>query len=83
MNSAEDLLNTSDEYYYQVQANMLFTGKKKCYFISYDPRVIQMDQRIKVLLIEANTDVQIEMAERIQKAAEVMSDYLTNIGLIK
>lgn len=83
MNSAKDLQSTSDEYYYQVQSNMLFTGKERCYFISYDPRVVQFEQRIKVLIIEANPDVQIEITERINRAAELMSDYMTLIGLIK
>jgi hypothetical protein len=78
-----DLLVTCQEYYYQVQANMLFTGKSKAYFISYDPRVIQFEQRIKILELSADADVQIEINERIGKAAELMSDYLTKIGIIK
>lgn len=82
LTTPEDLKDYSPEYYYQIQANMMFTQKAKAYFISYDPRVISFDQRIKVMEIPANSDVQIEMNERIQKAAEVMSDYLIRIGII-
>lgn len=83
LETGEDLLEYSPEYYFQVQANMMFTKKDLAYFISYDPRVINFEQRIKVLEVRANTNVHIEIAERIKKAAELMSDYLTKIGVIK
>lgn len=83
LNSGDDLKEYSDEYYWQIQSNLLFTGKRMAYFISYDPRVINFEQRIKVIEILANDNDQIEISERIQKAAEVMSDFLTQIGIIK
>lgn len=83
LNSSEDLKDYSPEYYYQVQANMLFTGSDVAYFISYDPRVISYKERIKILRVEPNTDDHNEIAERVTKAAEVMSDILRKIGIIQ
>lgn len=82
LKSAEDLKDYSPEYYYQVQANLLFTEREIAYFISYDPRVINHEQRIKVLEIYPDGTAQKEMEERISRAAELMSDYLTQIGII-
>lgn len=77
-----DLKDLAPEYFYQVQANMLFTGRSKAYFLSYDPRIIDHKYRLKTLVIEADGEVHTEMTERITKAAEVMSDYLAKIGVI-
>lgn len=82
LTTPEDLKNYSPEYYWQVQANMMFTGKPICYFISYDPRVIAFEQRIKVLEVPAVADDHIEIAERVEKAAELMSDYLTKLNIL-
>jgi hypothetical protein len=83
LNSSKDLLEVCPEYYYQIQSNLLFSDSSHCYFISYDPRVIDFDFRIKVLKVEKEPDCLIEIAERIKKGAELMTDILTSIGLIK
>lgn len=40
--SQEDLKAISEEYYFQIQSNMIVTERDHAFFISYDPRVTQM-----------------------------------------
>jgi len=61
----------------------MFTKSERAYFISYDPRVVDFQHRIKVLEIAANPDDQIEIHTRINKAAELLSDYLNKLSLLK
>jgi hypothetical protein len=83
LNTAEDLLSQCPEYYYQVQANMMFSERDRAYFISYDPRIIDYQFRLKVLVVEKDEDVFIEIGERVKRGAELMTELLTRIGLIK
>lgn len=77
LNDGNDLKAECEDYYWQVQANMLFTGRHKAYFISYDPRVVKFEHRIKVL--EVYADEHDKIKERIDLAAGVLSDILTTI----
>lgn len=83
LETQEDFKEYTPAYYWQVQANILFTGTDKAYFISYDPRVVEFTHRIKVLLITRDITDQIEIENRIFKAAELLSDYLNKLSLIK
>lgn len=83
LSCGEDLKDYSPEYFFQVQANMMFTEREIAYFISYDPRVIHHEQRIKVLRVYKDESVHQEISERIKAAAEMMTDFLTKIGTIK
>lgn len=83
LETQEDFKEYTPEYYWQVQANMMFTGSDRAYFISYDPRVVDFQNRIKVLVILPDENDQIEINTRINKAAELLSDYLNKLSLLK
>jgi hypothetical protein len=54
-----DLKVMEPKYYWQVQANLLFTASKgiiDAVFISYDPRVIAPEQRLHYFTIEPDKD---------------------------
>jgi putative phage-type endonuclease len=65
-----DIYEGWPEYYWQMQANMLFTKRVQCYFITYDPRFNNDSQRIKVVLVLRNPEHQTAMLERLEKAIE-------------
>ncbi len=83
MKSPEDLLAANRQYYYQCQANLLFTGRRYVDFISYDPRMSEL-LNIKVLRIEANgkdfdlLKTRISIAE---ERLEKMVSEITRVGL--
>lgn len=64
-------------YWYQIQAGLLFTGKSKCYFISYDPRVINEANRLFVLEVPAYKDAQelikLKLRVAIAKKTEILN----------
>jgi hypothetical protein len=49
-----DLKRDFREYYWQCQANMLFSDKKEAYFVAYDPRMIKPENQIKILKFQAS-----------------------------
>ena len=80
LDNQEDLLDLCPEYYWQIQANLLFTERSVAYFISYDPRVVKEESRLKVIEITPNAENQKEIEERIIKAAELMSDLFKKLN---
>lgn len=68
LSDAADLKDYAPEYYYQIMANMLFTGTDKAYFISYDPRFADDHLQIKILEIDADEDEFTLLKERISEA---------------
>ena len=54
-------------YYWQIQANLLFTASDFCYFISYDDRVSN-ELRLFALYVEANEEAHAEIVRKIEQA---------------
>lgn len=80
LTNAKDLKDCKPEYYWQMQANMLFTGKAKGYFISYDPRYPIPAHQLKIVLIDLNeVDIK-ELQERIVAAEKQVKE---NLNLVK
>lgn len=74
--NAADLLELNPEYYIQIQGNLLATGLKHGWFVSYDPRFFG-DFRIKILQIPRDHAMIEEGKLRLEAAAELMNEYLT------
>lgn len=68
LESPEDLKDYAPEYYWQIQANSLFTDCKKGYFISYDPRFLIDKFQIKIIEVPIDDDISRELKERISEA---------------
>lgn len=50
LNTSEDVFLNMPDYYAQMQMNMFLTGKRLCYFISYDDRF--KDEKLQLKIIE-------------------------------
>ena len=73
LSDAEDLKAYAPEYYWQITANMLFTGLTKAYFISYDPRFADDHLQLKVLEFDANEDDTNLLKERIAEGEKQLA----------
>lgn len=61
-----------EEYYWQIQAELLATGRKWCDFVSYDPRCTERTC-LKILRVDLDEEVMKQLADRLELAyAEMM-----------
>jgi hypothetical protein len=72
MKSHEDLKDVRPFYYAQVQFNMMCTGFKNGYFVSYDPRPLSPEVRMKVLSVPYDAAYCKELDERLHKAVDIL-----------
>lgn len=63
--SQEDLKDIAETYYWQIQSNLLVTGRGYAFFISYDPRVTQCP--LYTILIKRN-EADIQLLEKCLEA---------------
>lgn len=69
---AENLKEIYPAYYWQMQGCMYVTGRKKWYFVSYDPRFKNPEKRILILEIERNEEDILDLKRKLFDAvAEV------------
>ena len=73
----EDLKDYAPEYYWQCVANMLFTNREHCFFISYDPR-FDIQYQLKVLKFKCNLDDRSLLIERLMEAEKELKKLLSN-----
>jgi hypothetical protein len=71
----EDLKDVNDDYYWQVQMNMLVHGCTAAYFASYDPRQPE-HRRLHFARIEADVDALEELCQRMEKANAIKDKYV-------
>lgn len=79
MLDAADLKDEKPEYYWQCQANLLFTGAKKCLFVSFDPRMKREEHKIKTIHVMEDLDDQKLLVERIALAVEEKQNILNSL----
>lgn len=80
ISTAEDLKKEKPEYYGQLQFNMLCSGKKNGWFISYDPRCLNYKLRLHVISVPFDQQYCDELEERISEAVKMLSVYLDCIN---
>ena len=68
-----------DEYYWQIQAEMLATGRKWCDFVSFDPRCTERTC-IKIMRIERDEVIMDQLRERIELATAEMLRIIDTIN---
>lgn len=76
MKSGADLKEVNKIYYGQVQFNMMCTGYKKWYFVSYDPRPLSPEVRLKVLSVPYDAAYCKELDERLKKAVAMLREII-------
>lgn len=58
------------KHMYQCQANMLFSGRDYCMYISYDPRMKHDFMKMKCIPIKRDEDICNQILERIEEATK-------------
>lgn len=69
------------EYYWQMVANMVFTGTEICHFISYDPRVKHKQLQLHVVEVPLIAEEKEQLLERIDKAVNYKNSILKTLNL--
>lgn len=75
-----DLKDNKPEYWYQIQTEMLFAKTNKGLFISYDPRMIKNEHKMKVIDVFPDVDDQQRILERIEKAIKTKIAIIEGLG---
>lgn len=75
MEEPKDLLNLKPEYYAQIQANMLVTGREWFDFVSFDPRMAQDKTRLFVLRIPRDEGYIERIKEALKAAVDALQKY--------
>ena len=76
---AEQLHRERPEYYWQMQMNMMLSGKSLAWFVSYDPRMKATSQ-LKKMEVPANSSHMIDLMERLELANALKQEYLVRIA---
>jgi hypothetical protein len=64
-------------YYWQCQSNLLFTGRKRCHFVTYDPNYLKPEHIMTHIMIDANPEEQDLICKKIALAVEEKLKLLT------
>jgi hypothetical protein len=75
-----DLKDNKPEYWYQIQTEMLFAKMNKGLFISFDPRMIKDEHKMKVIDVFPDVDDQQLILDRIEKAIKTKISIIENLG---
>lgn len=76
-----DIRENKPEYWWQMQANMLFAKANLCLFIAYDPRMNKDEHKMKIIEVFPLIDDQQFLLDRIEKAIETKKKILSNLNL--
>lgn len=74
-----DLMRLKPAYYWQCMSNLLFTGKSKAHFVSFDPRYPEKHQIVHLEVKPITSDFD-KITDRIAKAVEEKLKLLTIIS---
>lgn len=74
-----DLKEAEPKYWWQIQANLLFTQMSEAWFVSFDPRSIKPEHKIQVLNIKADKADQARVHIKIAMATEMKKQILNQL----
>jgi hypothetical protein len=77
LTNALEIKDLHPDYWAQCQSNMIFTKRKRCIFVAFDPRFPIQKQKIKYLEMAPDSQIQDLIQARIEKATK------TKIELVK
>lgn len=80
LKKAIQLKELHPDYYAQCQSNMIFTGRKLCIFIAFDPRFPIQKQKIKVLEMGPEDEVQDLIKARLEKAIKTKTEIVNSLS---
>lgn len=68
-----------NEYYWQIQGSLYITGRKKWYFVSYDPRFKNESKRLLIIEIERNEADILKLKKRLFTAVKKLKEQLNDL----
>lgn len=74
-----DLMRLKPAYYWQCMSNLLFTGKERAHFVSFDPRYPDKQQIVHIVIKPITDDFQ-KITDKIAKAVEEKLKILKSIS---
>jgi len=77
--TAVDLKKHKSNYYWQIQGNLLATGRKNGYFISYDERFKNENQQILIVKVERDELDMAKIKRRLQLAEKHKKQLLNSL----
>ena len=73
----KDIYN--EDHRMQIQANLLFTNRKWCDYVTYDSRVFDKDKNINVIRIDKDQDIIDKIKERTILITNLFNEFLKKI----
>ena len=74
-----ELFVSNPEYWYQCQANLLFSKREFCYFATYDPRFQDDKHKMKILEIRPDVNDQDRILKKIEAAQKMKDEILDSL----
>ena len=68
-------------YRMQIQANLLFSDREWCDYVTYDPRVFNSDQNIHVIKIARDEEIISLIEERIGLITDLFKEITDKLGI--
>ncbi|CAA7196717.1 lambda exonuclease family protein [Chryseobacterium potabilaquae] len=75
--NVQNLKKHKPNYYWQIQGNLLATGRQNGFFISYDERFKQKDHQILIIKVLRNDEDIVKLEKRLQLAESYKKELLT------
>ncbi len=69
------------DHIYQIQANLLFTGRKWCDYATYDPRILDKEKNIKIIRLERDQEMIQEIILRTVEITNMFESALKTLGI--
>lgn len=79
INSINELKEQKPEYYWQMQHAMYVTGRRRCLFVSYDPRFELEHLQMKTMLVYRNEEDILFLDKRIKQAIAYRNEVLDSV----
>lgn len=67
------------EYYWQIHGNLLFTGRKWCHFVSFDPRMKRKEHGIYIMTVKASAPEQELIKEKLADATLLYNEIMQTL----
>ena len=80
LNTSADLLACVPDYWYQIQSNLLFTGRSVAYFITFSPYV-PAPLHIGWIKIEADLEAQARIVAKLELALRMKTELVNMLNL--
>lgn len=79
LETPNDLMMEFPEYFWQVQSNLLFSGREKGYFVTYNPRFKEKRHKMKILEVPKDNWAHSIIIIKLEKAVEELLKQLSSL----